>query len=157
MTWYLMQTKPRQEKLAEENLLRQGFGCYLPTCRVERVKAGRLSACDEALFPGYVFVAVEEGKSTSPLRSTLGCRGVVRFGQRLADVPESLVESIRVRAEVSPIHARFETGQSVRVVEGGLAGVEGIFCSMVGEDRVVILLRILQQSQKVLVPLSAVV
>ncbi|MCI0507213.1 MAG: transcription/translation regulatory transformer protein RfaH, partial [Gammaproteobacteria bacterium] len=28
--WYTVHTKPRQEAIAEENLLRQGFTVYLP-------------------------------------------------------------------------------------------------------------------------------
>lgn len=157
MTWYLMQTKPRQELVAEDNLLRQGYGCYLPRFRAEKVRRGVMAVVDEPLFPGYVFVDVSEGQSTSPLRSTIGCRGVVRFGQRLADVPIDLVESIRMRCAEAPVTARFAEGDKVRIVDGGLAGLEGIFCSLEGEDRVLILLTLLQRQQKVAVPLGAVV
>jgi transcriptional antiterminator RfaH len=33
MHWYLVHTKPIQEKCALDNLQRQGFKCYLPTPR----------------------------------------------------------------------------------------------------------------------------
>jgi transcriptional antiterminator RfaH len=157
MTCSMIKTNQRKEAVAEDNLLRQGYGCFLPRFRAEKVRRGVMAVIDEPLFPGYVFVDVGAEQSTSPLRSTIGCRGVVRFGQRLADVPVDLVESIRTRCQGAPVVTRFHEGDKVRIVEGGLAGIDGIFCSLEGEDRVVILLTLLQRQQKVAVPLGAVI
>ena len=53
--WYLIQTKPRQESRAEENLRRQHFECYRP---IKPSAAGNGKA-DEALFPGYLFIRLD--------------------------------------------------------------------------------------------------
>lgn len=36
MSWYLIQTKPKLEMLALENLANQGYECYLPMMNVEK-------------------------------------------------------------------------------------------------------------------------
>ena len=40
--WYLIHTKIRQERLALENLERQGFECFLPLIRAEKLRRGAL-------------------------------------------------------------------------------------------------------------------
>ena len=36
--WYVLQTKPRQELRARDNLANQGIRCHLPMLRVEKVR-----------------------------------------------------------------------------------------------------------------------
>ena len=61
MHWYLVHTKPRQEKCALENLQRQGFHCYLPTLPSEKIRQGVLMVADEPLFPRYLFIRLGQG------------------------------------------------------------------------------------------------
>ena len=61
MHWYLVHTKPRQEKCALENLQRQGFQCYLPTLLSEKLRQGVLTVVDEPLFPRYLFIRLGRG------------------------------------------------------------------------------------------------
>ena len=46
--WYLIKTKPRQEKLAKQNLKNQGYRAFCPIVKINN----RLVV----LFPGYLFV-----------------------------------------------------------------------------------------------------
>ena len=39
--WYAVCCKPRQEAVAEENLLRQGFQTYLPRIRMRQRRRGQ--------------------------------------------------------------------------------------------------------------------
>ena len=50
--WYLIQTKPRQEARAEENLRRQHFECYRP----HKPPLPGDEKPGEPLFPGYLFI-----------------------------------------------------------------------------------------------------
>ena len=50
-TWYLIHTKIRQERLALDNLERQGFECFLSMMRAEKLRRGALQVVQEALFP----------------------------------------------------------------------------------------------------------
>ena len=49
--WYLIHTKIRQERVALENLERQGFECFLPQINTEKLRRGALQVVQEALFP----------------------------------------------------------------------------------------------------------
>jgi transcriptional antiterminator RfaH len=86
---YLVHTKIRQESVAQENLERQGFECFLPQIHVEKLRKGQLRVVREALFPRYLFIRLETGidaQSWGPIRSTLGVSRLVTFGQTPAKV-----------------------------------------------------------------------
>lgn len=100
MYWYLVHTKPRQEKCALENLERQGYQCYLPTLPSEKLRQGLLTVSDEPLFPRYLFIRLGQGdsaKSWVPIRSTKGISRLVSFGVEPAKVEDGLIELLRVQ------------------------------------------------------------
>jgi transcriptional antiterminator RfaH len=59
MTWYLIQTKPRQEVIAEKNLKNQGYECYLPLLKVEKIQTTLLEIVEVPLFSRYLFIQLE--------------------------------------------------------------------------------------------------
>ena len=100
MHWYLVHTKPRQEKSALENLHRQGYQCYLPTIPSEKLRQGPLTVADEPLFPRYLFIRLGQGdsaKSWAPIRSTKGVSRLVSFGIEPARVDGGLIELLRTQ------------------------------------------------------------
>jgi transcriptional antiterminator RfaH len=148
-TWYLVQSKPRNEARALENLLRQGYETYLPLMEVERLQRGKLLKKLEPLFPRYLFLHLEEGNDNwGPIRSTLGIAGMVRFGLAYATVSEAVIEGIRERTQEVK-KTLFETGDSVQVVSGPLVGLEGVFEIADGEQRSFVLLEFMQKQQRV--------
>lgn len=147
--WYLVQSKPRNESRALENLLRQGYETYLPLIEVERLQRGKLLRNMEPLFPRYLFLHLEEGNDNwGPIRSTLGVAGMVRFGQRYAAVPDLVIEAIRERT-LEIRESLFSAGDSVQVVSGPLVGLEGVYEVTDGEQRSFILLEFMQKQQRV--------
>ena len=56
LTWYLIYTKPRQEAIALTNLSRQGFECYLPMLKVEKIRQRKTALVTETMFPRYLFI-----------------------------------------------------------------------------------------------------
>ncbi|WP_415844545.1 transcription/translation regulatory transformer protein RfaH [Stutzerimonas zhaodongensis] len=150
--WYLIQTKPRQDKRAEDNLRRQRFECYRP-----------MKPCDngdekmnEALFPGYLFIRLDRHLDNwYPIRSTRGVARVVSFGTEPTTVRDDLIEQLRQRLANETSSGgtpRFESGDPVQLIGGSFRDVEAIFVSDEGEERSVILLNLLQREQKVSVP-----
>ncbi len=100
MTWYLIYTKPRQEAVALTNLSRQGFECYLPMLRVEKIRNRKPALVAEAMFPRYLFIRLDtsdSGQSWSPIRSTLGVNQMVKLGGQPAKVGAQLIDLIRFR------------------------------------------------------------
>ena len=154
MHWYLVHTKPRQEKCALENLQRQGFQCYLPTLPAEKLRQGVLTVADEPLFPRYLFIRLGQGDSApswAPIRSTKGVSRLVSFGVEPAKVADSLVEALRAQDEsVQAEPARlFKPGERVCLTEAPFAGIEGIYQMADGERRVIVLIELLSKQVRV--------
>jgi len=153
--WYAVCCKPRQETVAEENLLRQGFHVYLPRIRIRHRRRGQWIEAVEALFPRYVFIRIDpRQRSTASVRSTRGVVGLVRFGGQPAVVPDLVMDALREREDAaSGLHqdkrAQFSAGEPVKIVDGPLAGMEGVFTQQDGEKRVIVLLELLGKANKV--------
>ena len=155
--WYAVCCKPRQEAVAEENLLRQGFHVYLPRIRIRQRRRGHWIDAVEVLFPRYIFIRVDpERRSTATVRSTRGVVGLVRFGGQPAVVPDAVMDSLRRREDAaSGMHQDnrplFSAGETVKLVEGPLAGMEAVFTEQDGDKRVILLLELLGKANRVTV------
>ncbi len=154
MQWYLVHTKPRQEKCALDNLENQGYECYLPTLPVEKLCQGLVSVVEEALFPRYLFIRLGIGnsaKSWSPIRSTRGVSRLVCFGQEPTRVSEDLISHLKTRqAGLSGTPERlFNPGERVLVTAGPFAGLEGVYQMTDGDQRVMVLIEMLSKPVRV--------
>ncbi|MBT5330637.1 MAG: transcription/translation regulatory transformer protein RfaH [Porticoccaceae bacterium] len=146
--WVVVMTKARQEHKAVTNLQNQGFNVYLPSTP-RRDRFGEAHGL-EPLFPGYCFCAAQTEQSLSPLRSTPGVLSVVRFGQQIAHIDALAIDRIR-KAEAylteNPIDGAIQTGDRVRIVDGPLAGLEGL-ASNTAQNRIEVLIEMLGQYQR---------
>lgn len=150
MPWYLIHTKPRQEKCALDNLQRQGYQCYLPTLPSEKLRQGSLMVSDEPLFPRYLFIRLgrcDSGMNWSSIRSTKGVSRLVSFGGEPARVDDGLVDQVRIQEALvkSEPDRLFKPGERVRLSEAPFAGIEGIYQMADGERRVMVLIEILSR------------
>jgi transcriptional antiterminator RfaH len=147
-SWFAVYTRPRQERIALEHLERQAFHCFLPMAVNPYQRRSERKRRIEPLFPRYLFLnAVPDQQSLGPVRSTRGVATLVRFGQRLARLPEPVIEAINDRCDgdglvqLDPVPV--EPGDKVRVFDGPLAGLEGIFKERKGEKRALLLAKLL--------------
>ena len=157
--WYLIHSKPRQESVAQENLLRQGYETYLPLTEVRKTRAGRRLTVVEPLFPRYLFIRLDqETDNWSPIRSTVGVATLVRFGPRPTPVPQDLIDTLKANENVKGYHKlpplRLRRGEKVRIAQGSMMGYEGIFLAQTSQDRVWVLLDILERRSKVSLPVD---
>lgn len=147
--WYLIHTKVRQERCAQENLERQGYTCFLPQMRVEKLRRRALVVVQEPLFPRYLFIRLDAGleaKGWGPIRSTLGVTRLVTFGSQPAKLSDKLVSSIRARTEDATERKEyFEKNQALVVADGPFIGLDAIYQMTDGEGRVIVLLSILSK------------
>ena len=155
--WYAVCCKPRQESIAQENLERQDFHVYLPRLQTRKRRGGKWVEAVEALFPRYLFIRIDPlAQSTASVRSTRGACGLVRFGTHPAIVPDEIIAAIRQREdEASGLHPyvepQFAEGETIMLVDGPFAGIEGIFAQQGGENRVIVLLELLGKANKIAV------
>jgi transcriptional antiterminator RfaH len=153
--WYLLQSRPRQEKRALFNLQEQGFECVMPLYQRERLRRGKRALVDEPLFPRYIFVRLDEISSNwYALRNTYGVTNIVRFGITPASVAAEVVTSF-VRCEPTDRHL-FKSGDTVQIVQGAFTGLEGLFEQDDGEARVIILLDFMAKQQRLSFPVGDV-
>jgi transcriptional antiterminator RfaH len=109
----------------------------------------------ESLFPGYLFIHLRPEDSWAPLRSTRGVSRVVSFGGYPLEIPQRLIDSLQQRTPTEP-QPLLQAGDRVRIVEGSFAELDAIFLNMDGEERVVLLMNLLNREQKLTLPLASV-
>jgi len=151
--WYAVATKPRREADARLNLARQGYSVCLPQITLRKRRRGQWSLVTEAMFPGYLFVALVLGvDDPAPIRSTIGCHGLVRNGLEAVPVPNEVMAPLLALGERSADAIQgFSFGEKVRLEAGPFAGLEAIFQMPKGEDRAQVLIALLGQPRPVVV------
>lgn len=154
--WYLLQCKPRQDGRALEHLERQGFECYAPVSSVQTVSTGKLRLKAQPLFPGYVFIRMGTDDSWLALRSTRGVNRVVAFCGQPSQVHDVIVEHLKQRCATAEMRRTFSSGDRVHIQLGEFADMEAIFLSMDGDERVMLLLNVLNRQHQVHVQLAHV-
>jgi len=153
-SWYLIQTKPKGEQLALENLERQGYESYLPLILGRARKRGKTIKSIQPMFPRYLFIHLsDQTDDWGPIRSTLGVSTLVRFGMVPAKVPEKLITNLRENENSQGIHElpskTLSLGDKLLIVEGPFEGYEATLYSQKSEDRVIVLLKIAEKFVKV--------
>ena len=151
--WYLLQTKARQEFIAEENLARQEYRVYLPIIKQARKIRSKWQEITEPFFPGYLFIHLDmEAQNTSTIRSTRGVLKLVKFGEETPQVPDDLVEGLRTRLLESAeekVSLPFSKGEKVLITDGCFSGLQAIFQCETGRERVVLLLDLLGKLNRI--------
>ena len=146
--WIAVRSKPRAEKVALKQLEKKGMQAYLPLVRQKRKWSDRMKWVELPLLPGYLFAKVELKKSLFVLQ-THGVSTVVKFGDEVAVVQESVVTSIRLALEggyeLEPTEY-FTNGDEVEVIEGPMKGMKGIVSAIKGVEKLIIKIDALQQA-----------
>ena len=143
-SWYLVYTKPRQENLAQENLERQGFEIYLPRIYQTRRRNGRYIKTIEPFFPRYLFINLNtETDNWAPIRSTFGVSRMIRFDGIPAVVPDQLIQVLKENDDKDGIQRlkqkNYTLGDKVTIIDGPLAGYQGIYQQQKSAERVAVL------------------
>ena len=119
MAWHCAVTKPQQEHIAAIHLTNQQFHTYLPVLDAK------------PMFPRYIFVEFDREKDPwGSIRSTRGCIDLLKDGFKPAIVPHKAIEAIMAyqpQIPSSPESVNYEKGQRVKIVDGVLDGLEGLF------------------------------
>ena len=143
--WYLVKTKSKQEDIAILNLENQNFHVYCPFVLIRNK--------NEVLFPGYIFIQLDKDtQNWSPIRSTKGVLHFVRFGLSYAKIPDNIIEFIKTNqlntAEKLKNINKFKSGDKVQITDGVFKNCIAIFKSYKSDERVILLMNILGQQQK---------
>jgi len=152
--WYLIHSKPRMEKQAEENLSRQGYETYLPMVKTRRRRNNRYITLVEAFFPRYLFIYLNtQTDNWAPIRSTLGVSRLIQFGGIPAIAPAELIDSLKTNEDELGFQniekKEMKAGDKVNIIDGPFAGYTGIYNKKKSTERVTILLDIVGKQSEV--------
>ena len=160
--WLLLQTKSREESCAQEQLENQGCRVFCPYIGVEKISRGKRQVQQEPLFPGYLFLNIDDEQSSisfTSIRSTRGVSKIVRFGEDYTKLPQNLIDSIEKR--VSQTHTPLskntpQQGDKVNITEGPFKGMEAIYQQANGAMRSMVLINLLHQQSSLTVENTAI-
>ena len=156
MTWYALQHKPAQGDRALAHLQNQDIACFYPKIQVEKIKAGKRTQKLEPLFPGYLFVNLEQADpSWAKLRSTRGVIRVVSFANKPAAIADDVIQHVRDSLDFVTQQGGLKFGEAVQLGEGPFEGINAVFQAYDGEERAIVLISFMQKQQSVKVPVSA--
>ena len=154
MAWYVIHSKPKQEAVARDNLLRQGYTAYCPQITLKRRRRGAWRALTEPLFPRYLFVQLVEGQdSFAPIRSTLGVSKLLCFGDKPATISSHGIAEMQAQEyqdqPPSDDTVPWKSGDNVQILDGALAGLYAVFHTQCDQQRVFVLLDLLGKQNRI--------
>jgi transcription antitermination factor NusG len=129
-SWYVLYTKPRNEKKVAERLSAAGYNVYCPLHKVRRQWSDRMKVVEEPLFKGYLFIQVQDKRRDE----VFNYPGAVRYLfwlRRPAIVRESEIYTIQKwlgQYDHSDIDiSKILPGDYVRITSGPFTGEQAIF------------------------------
>lgn len=151
--WYVIQTKPHQERIVFEYLQFNLIQVYLPLIKVNPVNPR--ASKNRPLFNGYLFAKFDvDTVIGSKVQWSPGVTRLVRFGDDLATVSDQFLQEIR--RKVDDISAAgglnmqgIRKGDLVHIQSGPFEGYDAIFDFRLSDnDRVHVFLQLLENHAK---------
>jgi len=150
--WYLLSIKSNAYRLAEENLIKQGFGVFSPKLNSTEKKGARFSNHLKPLFPGYLFAEVSKSSpEVKILNHTRGVKKIISFTDRYYPLKKFLIENLRSHCDAHDVFSHefdFKTGDRVKIESGPLTSFVGKIISAKSSLRVEVLLEFLSINAK---------
>lgn len=148
MEWLLVRSKPRQERKAKRWISEQGCEPYLPYAFDPVTKRSA------PLFSSYLF-ALASPDNWGFINYSFGVRNVVTFGDQAAVIPSYVIDKLKASEDVDGlIHlpkpgSLYKKGDQIRVKFGSFVGQLGIYQGMNAQQRVHVLMNILNRQTRV--------
>ncbi len=146
--WFALRVKSRYEKLVATMANNKGFEEFLPLYEARNRWSDRIKSVELPLFPGYVFCRLNP-QYRLPLLTIPGVLHFVGIGKTPVPLEDAEIAAIQaaVQSGLSTEPWPFlQAGQRVRLQEGPLAGMEGIFVGTCKQDRLVVSVTLLKRS-----------
>jgi len=146
--WYALRVKSNCEKLVTAGVRNKGFEEFLPLYRSCHRWSDRVKSVELPLFPGYTFCRIDPNVRL-PILTIPGALHFIGIGKDPAPIDDSEIAAIQnaVRSGLpAEPWAYLNVGQLVRLVDGPLAGLEGILIETRKQYRIVVSVSLLQRS-----------
>jgi transcription antitermination factor NusG len=125
ITWWVAHTKPRCEKKLAQYCKREGLSATLPCYKSHHRYRGKTAVFVKPLFPGYVFLQIEDAQRQSVLQSDYVANLLVvldqdLFVRQLEEILTALDADVELR-----LAPAIGVGMRVQIKSGPLRGLEG--------------------------------
>ncbi len=147
VAWFALTVAPRKEKITAQTLRAAGFEDFLPLYSSRRLWSDRIKKLEHPLFPGYVFCRFDTRMRQTVLKSP-GVVSIVSFGKIPEPVDDAEIAALQAVCRSGLAATPWPTpkvGSRVRLREGPLRGLEGIFVED-KKTRLILSLTLLQRS-----------
>jgi transcriptional antiterminator RfaH len=156
--WYAVHCKPFKERYAASALAGQlGLTVYLP--EIKRLFRGRIQYTP--FFPRYLFVRTNlQAMTVRCINTTSGVIQLVAFDGHPQPIATAAIETLRQRVDQCNIQGGltdhgFRSGDTVRLKDGPLQGLEAVFMGpMEPSERVRVLIAFLGRQREADVPVD---
>jgi transcriptional antiterminator RfaH len=156
-SWFIINTKPRMEFVAEKSLKSLGVNVYLPLYQKKVKRNKEKINIISPLFSGYLFAQFSIIKQYHKVRYTRGVKSVLGNNDRLWTINSEKIEDIRLREDNGIVALKkkedtFKNGDRILVDEGDFDGWEGVFFEELPDNkRAIILLTNVGYTSKLIV------
>ncbi|MEO8666561.1 MAG: UpxY family transcription antiterminator [Ignavibacteria bacterium] len=127
--WYVLQTKPRNEKLVLKQVEQKGIEVFAPFIQKIRIWSDRKKKIDVPLFSGYVFIRGIEEERVRAITNTTGALRYIYFEKRPACVSDREIELIKqtliAPEKISIEEKKIKKGDQIIVSFGIFKGMKG--------------------------------
>lgn len=156
-SWWVLHTRPRQEKSLARELYRREIPFYLPLERKRSKIRGRNFSSQLPLFPGYVFLLAGDEErwaalDTSRVLHTLRVTDQGGLWRDLRQVERLNVANLPVTLEKTLV-----PGDFVEIIAGPLAGLRGKIVQGASGARFVVEVDFIRQGAAVLVDAATLI
>jgi transcription antitermination factor NusG len=157
--YFALRVRSQGETKVASALRSKGHQVLLPTYCRQRRYSDRIKKIDCALFPGYVFVQLQESSLLS-IMTTDGVSYIVRTGSSI--IPLTVQETRTIEALSN--HGEFVcepceplvAGQRVRILSGVFSGIEGTLENVSERKTVIVSVESLRQAARIVVERASI-
>lgn len=146
--WFAVRVKSRCERIVATTMANKCFEEFLPLYQCRRRWSDRMKTVEFPLFPGYVFCRLNPAHRL-PVLTIPGVLHFVGIGNVPAAIEDAEIAAIKAAVDsglwIQP-WPFLKVGQHVRLDNGPLAGIEGIFVGDSKQDRIIVSVTLLQRS-----------
>jgi transcriptional antiterminator RfaH len=161
MPWYCVRAQPGRQNVATAHLRSFGVEVFNPHLLVRKATRKGVTWKSEPLFPNYLFARFDFAEHHRRVNYGFGVGGLVKFGERYAEVSPEDLEPLRKEwgaSEARSVDASVAPGDRVRLSGALFHGMEAeVLCLLPARARVKVLLEFLGGPKETEVEADAIV
>jgi transcriptional antiterminator RfaH len=147
LQWYVIQTKPANERRVETHLSNQEIAAFLPMLETFYDLNGKMIPKLKPMFPGYLFARLNIWAAYYRVKWTRGVNKILGNGSEPVPVSEKVIQILHQRMgdrNVVRLDDNLEKGNLVQFTSGPFKDLMGVFDKKMSEGgRVRVLLSLI--------------